>query len=661
MVADLTLLFDEAGLKNNSSTHLQIFCENDVMCDAYNGKTGLQIFNNMSDIAFDHVEKGLYLDKKGETLLIRYYPQDLEIRVEPATNDAVKVGRVENSTYKDLEGIERYERRYQLIPLREKKAEPEDINIWWRLPGSQWSADRKTTARWTWTYKTYEPEITLKNATIAYDQTINGGWSRLNTNGDGSLQSITLGDGEELMFHFGVKNENAEGSVENVWLDEGIWGVGKGNKVKTNDATDKMDPSTWLSRRKTNGDYPDGFNDNGWLGSISNPHYDHWNKLPESKAELKKLKHLYCVAAEDDPGSWRIGHGWDFYVPDEFVYKYYFNGNDTYRGSNGMLRLVRTRDIENIEYFEVVKDLLIDYTSVGNLSMPGGGNGDHYDPVGLKNNAYTTLNTTYTKTGLVWAHTNGDSCNDDRYFPYFYANGINRSVNYHFFGILAGKNGGSRSDPLPVSSAIQYYNDTSWVDYMKYFEDVSYPDTSKSEGFWTRFHLESIHYKGTNVVKVGGCQSNLQYEDYDYWTYNDFWQDNYGFRVRYEDNKERTLLPREFVFSNPNMTAQIDLGGERDDTVFGRNGYTRIIDIDDDDPNEELFITESIVHPFLKPAVKKYENNTSIYTCGAFLHIVYNRDEELICSIELNIHPDIKANEKGKWLKKGENFHLKAK
>ena len=671
MVADLTLLFDEAGLKNNSSTHLQIFCENDVMCDAYNGKTGLQIFNNMSDIAFDHVEKGLYLDKKGETLLIRYYPQDLEIRVEPATNDAVKVGRVENSTYKDLEGIERYERRYQLIPLREKKAEPEDINIWWRLPGSQWSADRKTTARWTWTYKTYEPEITLKNATIAYDQTINGGWSRLNTNGDGSLQSITLGDGEELMFHFGVKNENAEGSVENVWLDEGIWGVGKGNKVKTNDATDKMDPSTWLSRRKTNGDYPDGFNDNGWLGSISNPHYDHWNKLPESKAELKKLKHLYCVAAEDDPGSWRIGHGWDFYVPDEFVWNYYNCSNQNcsnLKTPDGYVGHYTKDTLNFINYFKIDKDLIVSRTSDFNkqyeekrFSNSGESIGrrpdSSYDsaiPINYKDYNIIKLYITNESTenpNLYWLR-NWNSSEERDYYTLGF-NGMhsyNTRTNWWLIGSRAPSCGatGSNND---------YGPECLFDDKKKILEGCYYIEANRSVSK-TDFNYRKV----TETRHISGCQSYpLETVTYESGTtgittsYN-----GYAVSCGYSNRNDSVLIRNgNLIWDNPYFVNQVD-------SLRGYDGQIGYLLYDshsaegwawDEIGHQRHWKKEQLLYDYLKPAVDKKEHNNKdnetwnkLDTPSATLYVKYSTvEKELPVPILIEVHPNWSTKEKGLW------------
>ena len=62
--------------------------------------------------------------------------------------------------------------------------------------------------------------------------------------------------------------------------------------------------------------------DDPWLGTTAAPKYSNWNKVPENP---KETKYLYCVAEKEDPGTYRIGHGWDFYVPDDFVYRYYFN------------------------------------------------------------------------------------------------------------------------------------------------------------------------------------------------------------------------------------------------------------------------------------------------------------------------------------------------
>ena len=181
-----------------------------------------------------------------KTFNIVYYPVDLDIDILNSTGvmacipsdgntalhekleeagEEVSVGDVSKELITE-EGITKCRMTVNLVPHTETAM---DITVRATLPGDK---DGLNTEEKSFYYSAYYDSYDIE----VVDLTANGAFTRFEKDSSGNISSLTLGDGEEAVFYFKIKNENAKGTIGEAKYD--------GNTGTKSDKNYELNPSS---------------------------------------------------------------------------------------------------------------------------------------------------------------------------------------------------------------------------------------------------------------------------------------------------------------------------------------------------------------------------------------------------------------------------------
>ena len=248
-----------------------------------------------------------------QTFNVVYYPADLDIDIKSgsgilacipsdgnvalhteneAASSKVSVGDVTRTLFTE-EGIEKCRMTVSLVPHAETAM---DITVSATLPGDRNGINTESRSfYYSAYYDSYDIEVV--------DLTASGAFTKFRKDSKGNVDSLTLGDGEEAVFYFKIKNENASGEIKSAeYTQTGSYkspDYEKDDYWKTHSGDD----------RETKAFYIFGSN------KSSQKLYELYNATPK--------KGLINFSWDADSSSkqtvYHISHNWDYYkdLPDE--------------------------------------------------------------------------------------------------------------------------------------------------------------------------------------------------------------------------------------------------------------------------------------------------------------------------------------------------------
>ena len=243
-----------------------------------------------------------------------YYPLDLEIDIYAKNNliscipsddtishhDAsdikeikeISIGDV-SKTYITEEGIEKVCMTVTVIPHAECDF---DMKVTGTLPSDN---SGTYTENKSFVYQAYYDHYDIE----VVELTQTGAFTKFDSDAKGNVTTLHLSDGEEAMFYFRIKNENASGSLislnEDSWSNEST-GSGRNNleynpqakKLLSDERKEKAKKLLGLSESSSN---------SNWL-------QENITKNPE-----KGLLYFYSDNSDSNVTVYHLGHAWDYY------------------------------------------------------------------------------------------------------------------------------------------------------------------------------------------------------------------------------------------------------------------------------------------------------------------------------------------------------------
>ena len=211
-----------------------------------------------------------------------------------------------------------------------------------------------------------------------------GSFSEIKYDSDGKIDSINLGDGEDIPFVISILEENASGRIVEIeWVssDPQNKEFSLNNNLFASDTRDRK--SLYKKIFGGNGAYSDLMR--MWISSGS------YYKRTEPDPSVKPVNGAMGVWSETEPGTgrkvWHIAHGWDYYkdLPEEISvngvdsWKSYINayawGNDSF-----------ITDLENkgVDWWSITKEPYYSYNGKNYTFFPHQNNlyyisGSYYD------------------------------------------------------------------------------------------------------------------------------------------------------------------------------------------------------------------------------------------------------------------------------------------
>lgn len=249
---------------------------------------------------------------------VSYYPMDLEIDVmkggkvvacipnagEGLCGNAdgiseISIGNIAKEIRLDSkDGIEKVFMTLDVIPHTECKF---DITVRATLPSDK---SRSYTTEKSFRYDAYYNDYDIE----VVEMTQSGAYTKFNTDAYGKIKSLELGDGEEAVFYFKIKNENAVGTIKELSRDD--WAGDSSTKYK--DTVYCSDQTIYKRDRKYKASALFGFNENEIQKNIS-----------AATTPTNGMIYFYADKTGSDSKEtvYHLGHAWDYYkdLPSEVV------------------------------------------------------------------------------------------------------------------------------------------------------------------------------------------------------------------------------------------------------------------------------------------------------------------------------------------------------
>ncbi len=281
-----------------------------------------------------------------KTFNVVYYPADLDIDIVNSTgvmvcipsdgNTAlhtkleeagaeVSVGDVSKEIFTE-EGIQKCRMTVSLVPHTETAM---DITVRATLPGDTAGVNTEEKSfYYSAYYDSYDIEVV--------DLTASGAFTQFEKDSSGNISSLSLGDGEEAVFYFKIKNENAKGKITSADYTGNTGSRSDNNYVLNNASKD------YASEKRK--DAAQKIFKSGYSGEL----YDNYDKTPTEgliSFELDKS------GSDSDSNTtvYHLAHNWDYYrdLPEEVSGDNWKTYRETYNYSNDFITNLKNKGVEN--------------------------------------------------------------------------------------------------------------------------------------------------------------------------------------------------------------------------------------------------------------------------------------------------------------------------
>ena len=351
----ITAVMTGASSSNLPKVSVYVNYDLELRLEDMNGSILTQVINNCPDTA------------NVKTFNVVYYPTDLDIDIsnsegviacipadgntalhteDKSAGQKVSVGDVSKTTFTE-EGIEKCKMTVTLVPHTETDM---DISVSATLPGDTTGLNTETKSfYYSAYYDSYDIEIE--------DLTANGAFTRFEKDSFGNITGLKLGDGEEAVFYFKIKNENAAGKITS-----GDY-IADGNYT-SNDYKKSTKNLANQSRKELGKDVFD-------TDKIGKQLYEVYNQEP-----LIPLISLSEDSLTEDSTTtvYHLAHNWDYYqdLPEEITGTD-SDGNDnweTYKANNNYSSLLNYISLDPSSFENDVESLssLGDKNDLTNIS-----------------------------------------------------------------------------------------------------------------------------------------------------------------------------------------------------------------------------------------------------------------------------------------------------
>ena len=255
--------------------------------------------SNVKKFNIIYYPKDLDIDIKndnGEILsCIPYDKNELNHTVSESASKQVSIGDVEKTIIEE-DGFEKVCMTVSLIPHTETKC---NLNVTATLPSDTTGSYAESRS---FVYKAYYSsyDIEVIDLTSSESGAGSGAFTKFTKDPNtGNIKSLTLSDGEEAIFYFKIKNENAAGKIENATY-----------KYESKKSYDLIKSDTWNSAEKRN-------QERGKKGEI---YFDiQSNKELYTIQTDKKIPKEGLIGFYSDTSSventtvYHLSHNWDYY------------------------------------------------------------------------------------------------------------------------------------------------------------------------------------------------------------------------------------------------------------------------------------------------------------------------------------------------------------